>query len=132
MRLLIARSRVQAPGSVKFFDGPGKIDAYPTHPYCTYKVIHQEYTMARHTTFYSNGETQTVCNKIQGQYDGNMAIYCDDGTYAGYRVYEEGVRIDNIVGGTHTYYDLEDGEEAMSVKPITRTYITSASILDIA
>ncbi len=69
---------------------------------------------AEHTTFHDNGEIHTICNKIQGQYNGVMAIYGDDGTYAGYRIYMYGDRMDSR---THTYFD-DDGSVFVSIKKV--------------
>ena len=68
--------------------------------------------MPIHTTFHSTGEIHTLCRKIDGNYDGIMTIYSDDGTYAGYRYYCDGQR---TCGRTHTFFD-DDGEVIMSKK----------------
>ena len=76
-------------------------------------------TNAIHTTFHDNGEIHTVCDKIQGQYNGVMSIYSDDGTYAGYRIYKHGDRMD---GRTHTYFD-EDGSVFVSIKKVHHEHL---------
>jgi hypothetical protein len=43
-----------------------------------------------------------------------MTIYGDDGTYAGYRIYKHGDRMD---GRTHTYFD-DDGSVFVSIKKV--------------
>ena len=70
--------------------------------------------MPIHMTFHSTGEIHTVCHKINGKYDGTMAIYSDDGTYAGYRYYTDGQR---TCGRTHTFFD-DDGSIFVSIKKV--------------
>ena len=70
--------------------------------------------MPIHTTFHSTGKKHTVCDKIDGQYDGMMTIYSDDGTYAGYRYYSKGERTD---GRTHTFFN-DDGSIFVSIKKV--------------
>lgn len=70
---------------------------------------------ATHSLFHSNGEIHTVCDTIHGKYDGVMAIYCDDGSYAGYHIYKNGERVD---GRTHTYFN-DDCSVEVSIKKFT-------------